>query len=735
MSSLIPSIRNSLVAAGLLEEPLNITKVYSVIQSLLLLGHPPSSAQPYIDEFLTFVGPSFGEEERPTNARDSQNRDPVTACVALAVLKSSSDEKGALQFLTKALLPCLSFRPDVFGYLVTQCVLVHRGPTFRACQDYLTANLTRPCCVDLAAAFLAEDVGGDEDGQGFTHSLFTAACDAVAKDGLPDRVLCLLLHKVIRSCIIGNPMRAAAVWAQCRRRQKNTVEVITALSGCYDAFFGTGCPMDLRADALMWEMIVAALTSTSQDQQAPVDQKRAVYLLKRIVDQTEREPPRMYQEKYFTWRGAASKKAWDVFLTTYEMLNEYGAHLIGPALREVYQLIDLGLEPTWLYCFQVKAFSHVNVSVKRMILVSLFQSEKLEFFLKIFGLELMCGAVLRALHEVKLYTDHDHVLFDTNVKGMLPVGLHSFVFDVLTYFRRLATLCPPDMKKEFLEKCVAVLDEPGLSRVGVATILRVLVTIVPVLRGGDHSACLIGEGPLAVLARVTTTFINDHHPRWLEVRYSACIFEVIVACLGTSWSASVSVASVARFVSLLTHGGVTGGASLGSVDISGPVGNSGSILTKYGIEALRKVPWIESCKATVRTTIEDDVTAFLARDDVVESRIHLEVRNGLALLPAVWDTALLAFFERVLKGLGELRSHTYTPIHQKLRRLLLLQELLFLQPDAGPALLPGATGAELLEYCTSLVTSAIAGAKNQAHDLDNSLWQIHHTCSFDIMSF
>ncbi|KAL3874090.1 hypothetical protein ACJMK2_037153 [Sinanodonta woodiana] len=237
----------------------------------------------------------------------------------------------------------------------------------------------------------------------------------------------------------------ANLWKQVQDIAQDTSVLNTkhflVLCGLANYFFPVGgVPdrLDLRTIREFWIMVQLGLPSKN-----PVNRKRAMYLLKRIVDMSVQsgadinDMPNCKEYPLFWWRKAHEtklSKVWENFILLLETLEEKQVHVIKPLLPRMSSLIKATMatqaEPqllhtSWLSVIFTRSFFHESVQIIRWSAETVLSLDLQKCPMLTQGQDqFLYGSMLLSLQEPKLF-----------VREMnSSVGASPVVADALEHF-------------------------------------------------------------------------------------------------------------------------------------------------------------------------------------------------------------------------------------------------------------------------------------------------------------
>ncbi|KAI8359079.1 hypothetical protein EDC96DRAFT_545587 [Choanephora cucurbitarum] len=214
------------------------------------------------------------------------------------------------------------------------------------------------------------------------------------------------------------------------------LEIYGLIARFFDSYFGidrTGqVRHDLRFDVNFFRILQSGLQSTDS-----LARKYSTYILKRIIDFTEKNPDLSNQPwtPFFSWDYTQSQQYlehWDDWFLLYDIMHESVIHLVEPVLPRFETLIraDL-LDASWWILLFYRGFQNDVASVKKGLLEFIFSRQQPDVLQKM-GVQHMFifGALLKTLDVASLFQ------VPTQGTFVSPFGEHfkSFLVHVIESF-------------------------------------------------------------------------------------------------------------------------------------------------------------------------------------------------------------------------------------------------------------------------------------------------------------
>lgn len=270
----------------------------------------------------------------------------------------------------------------------------------------------------LPTADMALPVVSQETAAGLRTRLIQCALKALGPDslalreGVPPAVLCrrVLIPLLLLDGREGLESHAALVedlltLLAADEDDQKMGEVVVLMAALFDFLFlhpNLKVSEDYRFSELLWTALSRALldsltAETDAGRRANM-QLRVGYLLKRIVHLTKQQedgdkgnnrapteklpaavatlPSQVHFHELFVWTRRTSHSQWGLFFLVLETLNEFGLHIIQPAMVKLDALVTqlaqslngdgAALHPTWVELLLLKLIRHPNLGVRKM---------------------------------------------------------------------------------------------------------------------------------------------------------------------------------------------------------------------------------------------------------------------------------------------------------------------------------------------------------------------------------
>ncbi|ORE02050.1 hypothetical protein BCV72DRAFT_252709 [Rhizopus microsporus var. microsporus] len=186
-----------------------------------------------------------------------------------------------------------------------------------------------------------------------------------------------------------------------------------------------------------------------------IPRKYSAYILKRIIDFTEKYPSTIATKtendwtRFFRWNVDKTKQysdCWEDWFLLYDIMHESVIHLVDPVLHRFESLLnaDNGMDPSWWTLIFYRGFQNETASVKRGLLEYIFSRENSQTLHKM-GVEqgFMFGALFKTVDNTSL--------FQVPTQGALvsPFGEHLRAF-----IYRLVQALQTEHKVNFLRQLI-----------------------------------------------------------------------------------------------------------------------------------------------------------------------------------------------------------------------------------------------------------------------------------------
>ncbi|KAI7894857.1 uncharacterized protein EV154DRAFT_599678 [Mucor mucedo] len=192
------------------------------------------------------------------------------------------------------------------------------------------------------------------------------------------------------------------------------LEIYGLIARFFDFYFGLndGAPVirkDLRFDANFFKILQSGLQSNDS-----LARKYSSYILKRIIDFTEKTPSTIADKSdsdwtpYFKWNAELSNEYiehWDDWFLLYDIMHENVIHLVEPVLPRFETLLNANaLDASWWVLLMYRGFQNDTSSVKKGLLEFIFSREDPSILNKM-GIEqgFMFGALFKTVDSTALF--------------------------------------------------------------------------------------------------------------------------------------------------------------------------------------------------------------------------------------------------------------------------------------------------------------------------------------------
>ncbi|CCD18377.1 hypothetical protein, conserved, partial [Trypanosoma vivax Y486] len=353
--------------------------------------------------------------------------------------------------------------------------------------------------------------------------------------------------------------------------------IVTALFEYLFRFRDCDVVRDYRCSPHLWEtlqkMLWESIASDSDAGGRLCIQRRAEYLLKRIVNITyqqeldEGRNQNICFHPYFVWVPGASSIQWGMFFLVLEATNEYGLHIVEPALPKFDVLIERlahdasawevardnmdsfpsltgSLHPLWIELLFLKMLLHPNVALRKIGLARLWSVDAP--LLRLLSSEFLFTIALDVSLDTRLCTEVDRALYlptvvdskgfegdevpaVSNAAGPLVCQMESFYPRIFRHVMRDA-----HARREALRRmlhCVAT--RPSVH--SAAVVFRLLHRIVTELMCEDDETSRRATAEMITNDEVLREFTvvlrgaaQDRVPFWIDVRLSAMVFRTLL---------------------------------------------------------------------------------------------------------------------------------------------------------------------------------------------------------------
>ncbi|ORE16390.1 hypothetical protein BCV71DRAFT_265697 [Rhizopus microsporus] len=235
------------------------------------------------------------------------------------------------------------------------------------------------------------------------------------------------------------------------------LEIYGLIARFFDFYFGLDegkQTPDIRTDLRFEESFFMILQSGLRSNDS-LARKYSAYILKRIIDFTEKYPSTIATKsesdwtRFFRWNVDKTKQysdCWEDWFLLYDIMHESVIHLVDPVLHRFESLLnaDNGMDPSWWTLIFYRGFQNETASVKRGLLEYIFSRENPQT-LHIMGVEqgFMFGALFKTVDNTSL--------FQVPTQGALvsPFGEHFRAF-----IYRLVQALQTEHKVNFLRQLI-----------------------------------------------------------------------------------------------------------------------------------------------------------------------------------------------------------------------------------------------------------------------------------------
>ncbi|KAH9578778.1 tRNA/rRNA methyltransferase [Trypanosoma melophagium] len=472
--------------------------------------------------------------------------------------------------------------------------------------------------------------------------LFCIHGDELITSFLSRRVLIPLMLSGGQESLAGYHSRIQDLLQTFSADKSKQAEVIVLIAALFEYVFrytDGNKERDYRCSSYLWESLRTgfweAVTCERNAGHRANMQLRAEYLLKRIVDLTHEQQLKEGWEKvvcfnpYFVWVPNGSHVQWGLFFLVLEATNEYGLHIIQPALPKLDALVkqlscDIevwkelgnnnnnnnenwkieniscsgGLHPIWIEFLFLKMLLHPNMAIRKIVLHRVWSLDT--SVLQLFSSVFLFTNVLETAIDSRLCTELDRTpliasFLDTKSfegpelraltgpAGPLADQLEKFYTRVFCDVLQTA-----DTRKEAMRRllhCVSVRP----SRHGATMLLRILHGIAEGLASEKNDKAsrnatwemITDSGVLQELFLVLRDAVHDNMSFWLDVRLSAITFNALLYFASIN---PVEVRKCSEFWKLFCMCGPLGysvGNSAVTLDSLGHVGSIGTCIDPF----------------------------------------------------------------------------------------------------------------------------------------------------------
>ena len=539
---------------------------------------------------------------------------------------------------------------------------------------------------------------------------------------------------------------------------------------------------DYRNDPFLWNCIIAALRLACTTAGAGLDagrratiQLQALYLMKRIVALTQSHTPlassplrTLTFHEHFHWKGnGVSAAQWEAAFLLFETLNEYGLHIIQPALSKLDASLvgPDGLEAIWIELIFTKIVQHANVGVRKVGLRRLWQMDIAS--VRRLSPEFVFGTVFAAAADVRLCSEMERMISPSNF-------LDSKGFDGRSDYELPHILPTADHASLFYAALVRAISENsgGIAALrsaltiimGTATMdatrfhMSMLVRTLQAMASAATSAFahaaneeVIMDAALAArVAELLKDVLQDKHPYFLECRLNAIAASFILElgrCDMSMCQPTDADRVRTRYLQLLAMAtvlGDTGGKALASIDAAGAVGSLGAALTVRDL--VQQVSRIAADSNIGRHALVDSIVTA-SQSLGTQVRHMLTSAKGPIDIPAIKEALLMADVAEfavkadtasaIIAEVISVAARPYAQVAQVLVPLLILGEFAANVADASTyfdetTLREALDGVEsrAVKYLVE-ATSLIFSVQHDASQLSDVSWDGHRTEEWD----
>nr|CCC96066.1 unnamed protein product [Trypanosoma congolense IL3000] len=423
---------------------------------------------------------------------------------------------------------------------------------------------------------------------------------------------------------------------------------------------------DYRCSASLWDtihMVLKNAYSSNESEESRVNmQLRVEYLLKRIVSITHEQEK---EEKWcnavvyhplFVWMPGISNNLWEMFFLVLEVTNDYGMHIIQPALPKLDALMDkvaldtvvwdkfnrtgeeaelkqlvAGFHPMWVEILMMKMLTHPNVAFRKIGLMKLWSQAPslLKLFSNTFlftnAMDIsldtrLCAEVDRTPHLLSFFGPNSFEGAEVSVAGVAgPLGdqLGQFYATLFTHVVR-----DPGGRREAMWRmlhCVA--EKPNIH--GATMLFRILHDVAEALVGEECEKGREGTTEMITNGDVLREFMlvlrdaaQEKVPFWIDVRLSAIAFHILLQFARINTERVRGCADFWRVLCMCGPLGTSAGNSATSVDSIAQVGTVGTCLDP---RFLNEHLFTTSCKVQCGGTNYGFMRVMLQADVLVEN--------------------------------------------------------------------------------------------------------------------
>ncbi|ESS64532.1 hypothetical protein TCDM_07364 [Trypanosoma cruzi Dm28c] len=589
-------------------------------------------------------------------------------------------------------------------------------------------------------------------------------------------------------------------------RQGEVVVLVTALFEYLFRFTDGDKDRDYRCSPHLWNTLYAAfwdaLTCDADAGRRGNMQLRVEYLLKRIVDLThgqeahEKLEKTVFFHEQFVWVPAASHNQWGLFFLVLEATNEFGLHIVQPALLKLDVLVDsltcdavawaaikdggnaeaavLGpslvgsLHPAWVELLLLKVLLHPNTAVRKAGLRRLWSLST--SVLRLFSSVFLFTSAVEASLDSRLCADVDRTPHATHLsmfKGFEGVevraleGMAGPMADQLERFYACIfrdVLCTAHKRKEAMCRLLhGVVERPSVY--GVTMLLCILHGVAETLsldteaRSREATLEMITDpNVLQELLLLLRDAAHDGVPFWLDVRLSAVAFSALLHFARIDPTLVRQCDGLWKLLCVCGPLGNSGGGNASAIDSVGHIGAFGtcihprflneqlirmSIATPIGGSNFR------FARILLRTDrLLEDVRQFLRFASFDEARVkQLFFLCGTLDIAESEDRRLLAdVAQEIGTTLLSFAKRPYSPSESFLTALAAFVE--FYRSVGAVACKRYYSLATVVDLREALHTVALSALRqvframtqvNSFDDFSRDVWALQHTSEWDVV--
>ena len=297
----------------------------------------------------------------------------------------------------------------------------------------------------------------------------------------------------------------------------------------------------------------------------------------------------------FVWCPNSSSSTWNSFFLVLETLNEFGVHIVTPALEKVHTelvpAVKQGLlHPIWVELLFIKGLRHGNTGVRKAALGALWATDMA--VLMSFSPEMLCQGALETAVDGRITSEIDRIVTPSNflevvardyedipTSAVAPI-VNSIVAFYTAYISAVAsgatTLAVGEggelpTPEELVTLMILTVSESS-PRFSIATTLRVVMEVTRAV-----SSITVNGNVMYALHKVYKESIVDKHPQWMQARLVAlCVDTALAAAVHTKSIHSAEYMSAFEdFIGLCAKGGDEGRQDL---QLDAPGISQGSVL-------------------------------------------------------------------------------------------------------------------------------------------------------------